>query len=321
MPDPGTGPRPSGGPGHRPVLLDRVVETFGPVPAGWFVDGTLGRGGHAAAVLASRPDLHLLGIDRDRDALAGSATALAPFADRTTLVHARFDQLGEVVAAHDAEPVTAILLDLGVSSPQFDQAERGFSYRLEAPLDMRMDTDQELTAHTVVNTYAEADLASVLRRYGDERFASRIAAAVVAARPVTTTTQFAEVVRSAIPAPARRRGGHPAKRTFQAVRIEVNGELDALAAALDEAIALLAPRGRLAVIAYHSGEDRLVKAAFRAAENGGCTCPPGLPSACGARSLGRSVRRGGWTPGPDEVGQNRRAASARLRVFEKGEPT
>ena len=231
----------------------------------------------------------------------------------------RFDQMARLAAEQRAEPVTAILLDLGVSSPQVDEASRGFSYRRDGPLDMRMDQSQELTASTVVNTYDQASLTSVLRRYGDERFAERIASAVVAARPLRTTLQLAEVVRQAIPAPARRRGGHPAKRTFQAVRIEVNAELDSLTAALDEGLRLLATGGRMAVITYHSGEDRLVKAAFRQAETGGCTCPSGLPCGCGARSRGRLVRRGAWRPGETEQRDNPRSASARLRVFEGGD--
>ncbi len=316
-PDPGpvepSDPRPA----HRPVLLDRVVDLVTGVAAGWFVDGTLGRAGHAAAVLARRPDLRLLGLDRDPEAIAASRLVLAPYVDRTVLVRTRFDHLAEVAHERGATPVQAVLFDLGVSSPQLDRAERGFSYRQDAPLDMRMDPDQALTAAVVVNTYEVGRLASVLRRYGDERFAGRIAAAVVAARPLATTTQLAEVVRSAIPAPARRRGGHPATRTFQAIRIEVNGELDALAAALDEGLDLLAPGGRLVVLSYHSGEDRLVKAAFRRAETGGCTCPPGLPCVCGAVPLGRPVRRGGWTPDPAEVADNPRASSARLRAFAK----
>jgi 16S rRNA (cytosine1402-N4)-methyltransferase len=306
-------------PAHVPVLLEAVVHAIHPVPTGWLVDGTLGRAGHALAVLRDRPDLSLLGIDQDADALAESAAILAPVADRTITVRARFDQLARVSAEHGASPVVAIVLDLGVSSAQFDRAERGFSYRHDARLDMRMDRDQALSAYEVVNDYDEGRLAAVLRDLGDERYAGRIAKAIVAARPVVSTFQLAEVVRSAIPAPARRRGGHPAKRTFQAVRIEVNEELVALATALDEGIALLAPGGRFAVLSYHSGEDRIVKARFRLAETGGCTCPPGLPCACGAVPEGRLVRRGGITPGPEELAANPRAASARLRIFEKGE--
>jgi len=215
------------------------------------------------------------------------------------------------------EPLVGALFDLGVSSPQLDRAERGFSYRLDAPLDMRMDPSASRTADEVVNQYPERELASVLRRYGDERFANRIARAVVAARPVRTTGELAELVRDAIPAPARRTGGHPAKRTFQAIRIEVNEELDVLPVALDAAIDLLAPGGRIAVLAYHSGEDRIVKQALRDAETGGCTCPPGLPCVCGAVPLIRLLRRGGRTPSAEERAANPRAESARLRSAEK----
>ena len=210
-----------------------------------------------------------------------------------------------------------MLFDLGVSSPQLDQAERGFSYRHDAPLDMRMDRSSGLTAADVVNTYDVADLAAVLREYGDERFATRIARAIVAARPVTTTGQLADLVRDAIPAPARRRGGHPAKRTFQAVRIEVNRELDILPSSLDQGIDLLAPGGRIAVLSYHSGEDRIVKDRLRQAETGGCTCPPGLPCVCGAEPTVRLLKRGGWTPSPAELSENPRSESARLRAAER----
>jgi 16S rRNA (cytosine1402-N4)-methyltransferase len=212
--------------------------------------------------------------------------------------------------------VSGVLLDLGVSSPQLDRPERGFSFRGDAPLDMRMDQDQALTAADVVNGYDERDLARVLRRHGDEVHAGRIARAIVAARPLHTTAQLAEVVRGAIPAPARRRGGHPARRTFQALRIEVNGELDVLPPALDAALEVTAAGGRIVVLSYHSGEDRLVKAAFRAAETGGCTCPPGLPCACGAEPRARLLRRGARKPSPAEVAANPRAESARLRAVE-----
>ncbi|MCU1453533.1 MAG: mraW [Acidimicrobiales bacterium] len=304
---------------HEPVLLERVLELFAAVPAGTVVDATLGGAGHAAAVLEARPDLRILGIDRDPDALAAAKARLAPYGARASAVRARFDQLAEVVAGAGtaAQPITGVLFDLGVSSAQFDQARRGFSYRQDAPLDMRMDPDEARSALTVVNDYPEASLARVLHELGDERFARRIARAVVAARPVRTTTELAELVVNAIPAPARRRGGHPAKRSFQAIRIEVNRELEILPAALDAAIEALAPGGRCVAISYHSGEDRLVKARFRLADDGGCTCPPGLPCACGAVPEARLLRRGGWTPTADEVAANPRAASARLRAIEK----
>ncbi len=210
-----------------------------------------------------------------------------------------------------------MLFDLGVSSPQLDRPERGFSYRHDGPLDMRMDQRQARTAADVVNRYDEGELARVLAEYGDERFARRIARAIIAARPLSRTTELAEVVRSAIPAPARRRGGDPARRTFQALRIEVNGELDALGPALDAAVDELVPAGRCVVLAYHSGEDRIVKDRFRQAETGGCTCPPNLPCVCGAQPSVRLLTRGARKPSPAEVARNHRAQSARLRAVEK----
>jgi 16S rRNA (cytosine1402-N4)-methyltransferase len=308
---------------HDPVLLDLVVDLFHPVPAGTIVDATLGGAGHATAVLRSRPDLRVLGLDRDRNALAAAQDRLAPFGPRSEVHHARFDQLANVVAAAGAasQPITGVLFDLGVSSPQFDEADRGFSYRHDAPLDMRMDRDHGPSAADLVNLEDEHRLAAILRRNADERFAARIARAIVAARPISTTTELAEVVVGAIPAPARRRGGHPAKRTFQALRIEVNGELDVLPPALDAALDVLAPGGRLVVISYHSGEDRIVKERLRRADDGGCTCPPTLPCGCGAVPEARLLKRGGWTPTADEVARNPRAASARLRAVEKLAPT
>jgi len=302
---------------HRPVMVDEIVALFEPVPTGLVVDATVGGGGHAAAVLDRRPDLLLLGLDQDIDAVAAAADRLAPFGDRATVRHARFDRLEEVVAEHGGLDVVAVLFDLGVSSPQLDRADRGFSYRQDAPLDMRMNRDAERSAATVVNEYSEQDLARVLARYGDERYARAIASAVVAARPIRTTTELAEVVRSAIPAPARRQGGHPATRSFQAIRIEVNQELAILPGALDQAIALLVPGGRCAVLTYHSGKDRITKERFLVAESGGCTCPPALPCVCGAVPKVRILRRGGWTPSREEIAANRRAESARLRAVER----
>jgi len=300
---------------HRPVMVDEIVDAFASVPAGLLVDATLGGAGHAAALLESRPDCALLGIDRDGDALAVATDRLARFGDRVTTVHARFDALAGILA--DRTDVVGVLFDLGVSSPQLDRPERGFSYRFDAPLDMRMDTTQSLTAATVVNDYDRDRLARVLRDFGDERFAERIATAIVAQRPIATTAELVDVVRSAIPAPARRTGGHPAKRTFQAIRIEVNDELDALRTALTDAIDAVAPGGRIAVLSYHSGEDRIVKEILRTAETGGCTCPPGLPCVCGAVPLVSLVRRGGRTPSAAELAANPRAESARLRVAER----
>jgi 16S rRNA (cytosine1402-N4)-methyltransferase len=304
---------------HRPVMADEIVDLFAPVPTGWLVDATLGGAGHATALLDAHPQLRLLGIDQDPDALAAAGSRLGRFGDRARTVRARFDAIADVVADHVPadQAVVGALFDLGVSSPQLDRAERGFSYRQDAPLDMRMDPSATRSADDVVNGYAEADLARVLRTYGDERFAGRIAKAVVAARPVRTTGELADLVKDAIPAPARRRGGHPAKRTFQAIRIEVNEELDVLPVALDAAIDALAPGGRIAVLSYHSGEDRIVKQVLRDAETGGCTCPPGLPCACGAQPVLRLLRRGGRTPSAAEIEANPRAESARLRSAEK----
>jgi 16S rRNA (cytosine1402-N4)-methyltransferase len=303
---------------HLPVMAGEIVALFAPVPPGWVIDATLGGAGHAIALLEAHPHLNVLGIDQDPSALRAAADRLAPFGDRARTVRARFDALAAVVeAAIPREPVTGVLFDLGVSSPQLDRAERGFSYRHAAPLDMRMDPDAPLSAADVVNGYPEARLAAVLRDLGDERFAGRIARAVVAARPVATTTELADIVRDAIPAPARRTGGHPAKRTFQAIRIEVNDELAILPASIDSAVAQLSPGGRIAVLAYHSGEDRIVKARLRSAATGDCTCPPGLPCVCGAERTVRLLKQGAWKPTAAEIEANPRSESARLRAAEK----
>lgn len=306
----GTDPHPP----HVPVMVAEVVEAMRPVPPGPIVDATLGAGGHAAALLDALPDHTLIGVDRDDEALALAGETLARFGDRVSRRRANYDELGSVVGALG---VSGVLFDLGVSSMQLDDPERGFSYRGDGPLDMRADRRQATTAADVVNGYDEAALARALARHGEERFASRIARAVVAARPLTTTGQLTEVVRDAIPAPARRRGGHPAKRTFQAIRIEVNGELVALGATIDRAIDLLVPGGRCVVLAYHSGEDRIVKDRFVEAVTGGCTCPPRLPCVCGAVPRVRLVWRGAHRPGPAELAANPRSESARLRAAEK----
>jgi len=302
---------------HEPVMKDEIVATFRDVPSGVVLDATLGGGGHTEAILDSRRDLRVLGLDRDPAALSAATERLDRFGDRLMTHRCRFDDLDQAMAAHSIEALSGALFDLGVSSPQLDQAARGFSYRHEGPLDMRMDTDAPWSADDVVNGYAESELARVIRVHGDERFAKRIAAAIVAARPIESTTQLAEVVTSAIPAPARRTGGHPAKRTFQAIRIEVNGELEALPEALDKAVDALAPGGRLAVLSYHSGEDRIAKQRIRQAETGGCECPPELPCVCGAIKTVRVVRGVRKRPTEAEATRNRRAASARLRVAEK----
>ena len=305
---------------HDPVMVDEITDAFGTVPPGVVVDATLGGGGHSEALLDRYPHLRVLGLDRDQQALAAARRRLARFGERLATHHCRFDQIGEALDAHDIDTISGALFDLGVSSPQLDQAQRGFSYRNDGPLDMRMDNDQPWSAADVVNGYDVATLATVIQRYGDERFARRIAQAIVAARPIDSTVRLAEVVVSAIPAPARRSGGHPAKRTFQAIRIEVNGELDALPEALDTAIDRSAPGGRVAVLAYHSGEDRLAKQRIRAALTGGCSCPPELPCVCDALQTVRIVRGVPSRPSDGERATNRRAASARLRVVERIEP-
>jgi 16S rRNA (cytosine1402-N4)-methyltransferase len=303
---------------HHPVLAARVVELLAAVPDGVIVDSTVGGGGHAAALLAADRTRHLIGIDRDPDALAAAAEALGRFADRVVLRHARFDALAAVVTDLGSPPVVGVLFDLGVSSPQFDRPERGFSYRYDGPLDMRMDpTTGSVTAADVVNSYDAARLTRIFAASGEARYARRIADAVIAARPLQSTIELADVVRAALPAPARRTRGHPARRVFQALRIEVNQELEVLGDAIDAAIAMLVPGGRCVALSYHSGEDRIVKDRFRFAETGGCTCPPQLPCGCGAVRSVRLLGRGARRPSPDEVARNPRAESARLRACEK----
>jgi 16S rRNA (cytosine1402-N4)-methyltransferase len=303
---------------HRPVMADEIVAVFDAVPAGVVFDATLGGGGHTARLLASRQDVSVVGVDRDPEAVEAARRRLEPFGSRFVAVRASFEDLHDVLQslAPPIDHLSGAVFDLGVSSHQFDLARRGFSYRHDGPLDMRMDPGQQLSAADVVNGYETDDLARVIRRYGDERFAARVAKAIVAARPVTSTAELAEIVRNAIPAAARRRGGHPARRTFQAIRLEVNGELDVLPIGLDAAIERTVPGGRIAVLAYHSGEDRIVKERFRRA-SGVCECPPHLPCACGARAQLRLVRGVPRRPSSAEVDANPRAASARLRVAER----
>jgi 16S rRNA (cytosine1402-N4)-methyltransferase len=303
---------------HEPVMLNEILSVFADMNDGVYLDATLGGAGHASALLAAHPSLLLLGIDHDDVALSAASSVLtdAGLGGRTTLRRARFDSVSRVVAEEGIGSLAGALFDLGVSSPQFDVAERGFSYRFDAPLDMRMDRSQAVSADTVVNEYDQQALAEMLRRNADEKFAGRIARAIVAARPIRSTTQLSEVVVSAIPAPARRRGGHPAKRTFQAVRIEVNAELDILPGALRDTIALLAPGACLAVLSYHSGEDRIVKSVMRDAETGNCTCPSNLPCGCGAVRTVERVRVSREASRDEQV-RNPRSTSARLRVVRK----
>jgi 16S rRNA (cytosine1402-N4)-methyltransferase len=310
------------GSGHQPVLTDRVLALLGPAldrPGAVVLDGTLGRAGHASALLREHPGVSLIGVDTDPAAIEASRARLAPFATRVTLVHAVYDQIPAILSSLGLPSVQGVLLDLGVSSPQLDDRDRGFAYSYDAPLDMRMDTGGPLTAADVVNTYSAAELARVLRDYGEERFARRIADAVVRARaaaPLHSTLQLSEIIRDSIPAPARRTGGNPAKRTFQALRIEVNSELDALARALPAAMDALAVEGRIVVLAYHSLEDRLVKKTFAARSTD--TTPPGLPVPLpSAQPEFRLLSRGAERPAEAELEANPRAASARLRAAER----
>jgi 16S rRNA (cytosine1402-N4)-methyltransferase len=302
---------------HRPVLVDLVVELFAPVPPGVVVDATVGGGGHAEALLDAHPHLSVVGLDQDPEAIDAATERLERFGERATVRHSRFDELRAVLGELGHRSTSGALFDLGVSSPQFDRPERGFSYRAPGPLDMRMDPGRPVSAADLVNGAPESELARLLHAYGDERYARRISAAIVAARPITSTQRLADVVRDAVPAPARRRGGHPARRTFQAIRIAVNDELAILPASLDDAIDLLVPGGRCVALAYHSGEDRIVKDRFRRAATGGWTGPSHLPTPPDVHPTVRLLRRGAWRPAADEVEANPRAEAARLRAVEK----
>ena len=307
---------------HVPVLLGRVLELLAPAltaPGAVVVDATLGMGGHAEALLVAHPQAHLIGIDRDTDALALATKRLAPFETRTTLVHAVYDQLPVVLAELGLSTVDGVLFDLGVSSLQFDEIDRGFSYAHDAPLDMRMDATTGKTAADVVNTYSAAEIARVLRVYGEERFASRIANAIVQERsrqPLVSGARLAELVRDSIPAATRRTGGHPAKRTFQALRIEVNAELGALERAVPAAVAAVRVGGRVVVLSYQSLEDRLVKQVFAA--GAASTSPSELPVELPDHAPRlRLLTRGADQANADEIAANPRAASVRLRAIER----
>ncbi|GHJ44960.1 ribosomal RNA small subunit methyltransferase H [Catellatospora sp. TT07R-123] len=313
---------------HVPVLLDRCLQLLAPAldrpgrgPEGRtvYVDGTLGLAGHAEAVLTAHPNTLLVGLDRDTEALAHARHRLAPFADRTHLVHAVYDELPDVLGKLGLDGADGILFDLGVSSLQLDEADRGFAYAQDAPLDMRMDQTTGTTAQEIVNSYSHGELTRVLRVYGEEKFASKIAAAIVRERakaPITSSALLAELVRDSIPAPARRTGGHPAKRTFQALRIEVNGELSTWERAVPRAIDALTPGGRVVVLSYHSLEDKITKQAFVARARS--TAPIGLPIELPGTgpTLKLLTRGGAELAGDEEVARNPRAGSVRLRAAE-----
>ena len=300
---------------HDPVMVREITELFANVPDGVVLDATLGGAGHTTAILDAHPGLRVLGLDRDPAALEASRVRLAPYGDRAMLQHRRFDDLDAAMSEAGIDELSGALFDLGVSSHQFDSGERGFSYRHDAPLDMRMDTTESTTAADVVNQASEGEIAHLLREFSDEKFAGRIARAIVAARPIHTTAELADIVASAIPAPARRRGGHPAKRTFQALRISLNKELEILPNAIDSAVRRTRSGGRVAVLSYHSGEDRIIKARFKQHATGGCECPNDLPCGCGATSIVRLVRVAS-KPNAQEQLDNPRSTSARLRVAE-----
>lgn len=313
---------------HTSVLLEEVLEGLSIRPDGIYVDGTMGGGGHSFFI-ASRlsGEGHLIGIDQDEEALAAARERLQPCADRVTFVHDNYENMENVVRGWMlengkpyGEKVSGILLDLGVSSYQLDNPERGFSYRMDAPLDMRMDQSASLSAREIVNTWSVQELTRVLRDYGEERMAARIAANIARAReeaPLETTGQLAQIVERSIPMKMRERGGNPCKRTFQAIRIACNRELEVLEDSLDSMIDLLEPGGRLCIITFHSLEDRIVKNAFRRNEKP-CICPPEFPvCTCGRVSKGRVITRKPILPGKEELEQNRRSASAKLRIFER----
>lgn len=305
---------------HNPVLLNECIEGLAIKPDGLYVDGTLGRAGHSREIAARLRTGRLICIDRDGAALDAAEERLAPWRDRVTLVHGNFSELDKLLSGLDLPPADGMLFDLGVSSPQLDDASRGFSYRADAPLDMRMDKSESLTARTVVNQWPQEELKRILYQYGEERYAPAIAAAIVRARgqaPIETTEELVEVIRSAMPAQALREKQHPAKRSFQAIRIAVNDELTAVDRMLQGAVPRLAPGGRLCVISFHSLEDRIVKNAL-AAYAKGCTCPPDFPvCVCGKKPQVRLVTRKPVVSTPEELERNPRARSAKLRIAEK----
>ena len=306
---------------HKSVLLYETVDSLNIRPDGIYVDGTLGGGGHAYEV-CRRLGEHgrLIGIDQDADAIAAATKRLEPFADKVTVVRSNYENIASVLHELGIEKVDGIYLDLGVSSYQLDTASRGFTYREDAPLDMRMDQRNTQTAADIVNTYSEMELYRIIRDYGEDRFAKNIAKHIVRQRqekPYETTGELIETIKAPIPAKIRATGGHPAKRTFQAIRIELNHELDVLNCSIDTMIDLLNPGGRLSIITFHSLEDRIVKKRFRDNENP-CICPPEFPVCmCGRKSKGTVITRKPIVPGEEELEYNKRSKSSKLRVFER----
>lgn len=306
---------------HKSVLLQECIDALSIRPDGIYLDGTLGGAGHSSQIARRLTEGgRLIGVDRDRTALAAAKERLAPYADRVTLVHSNFAEIDAILDSLGIPAVDGMLFDLGVSSPQLDDASRGFSYMADAPLDMRMDKDDALTAGAVVNTWPQGELRRILYDYGEERYAPQIAAAICRARkkaPVETTLELVDIIRSAMPAQALREKQHPAKRSFQAIRIAVNDELGAVSRMMQAAVGRLNPDGRLAVITFHSLEDRIVKSEMQQAARG-CTCPPEFPvCVCGKKPLVKLVTRKPIVSGPAELEENPRARSAKLRVAEK----
>lgn len=306
---------------HKSVLLQECIDALNIRPDGIYLDGTLGGAGHSSQIARRLTEGgRLIGVDRDRTALAAAKERLAPYADRVTLVHSNFAEIDAILDSLGIPAVDGMLFDLGVSSPQLDDASRGFSYMADAPLDMRMDKDDALTAGAVVNTWPQGELRRILYDYGEERYAPQIAAAICRARekaPVETTLELVDIIRSAMPAQALREKQHPAKRSFQAIRIAVNDELGAVSRMMQAAVGRLNPGGRLAVITFHSLEDRIVKSEMQQAARG-CTCPPEFPvCVCGKKPLVKLVTRKPIVSGPAELEGNPRARSAKLRVAEK----
>lgn len=306
---------------HKSVLLQECIDALNIRPDGIYLDGTLGGAGHSSQIARRLTEGgRLIGVDRDRTALAAAKERLAPYADRVTLVHSNFAEIDAILDSLGIPAVNGMLFDLGVSSPQLDDASRGFSYMADAPLDMRMDKDDVLTAGEVVNTWPQGELRRILYDYGEERYAPQIAAAICRARekaPVETTLELVDIIRSAMPAQALREKQHPAKRSFQAIRIAVNDELGAVSRMMQAAVGRLNPGGRLAVITFHSLEDRIVKSEMQQAARG-CTCPPEFPvCVCGKKPLVKLVTRKPIVSGPAELEENPRARSAKLRVAEK----